>query len=129
MQLEASNVIHFLIPCTIVPFGVPDFIYPDGADLTERTVFQSERDDLLDGVTDLVPRGAERLGLLLPQKPARPTGQKQQLRSGKRAFAVTPGNLFDDHRLAATAIDAPHGIPQKHQKPQKGINSKRRSAS
>src|ERR1700693_4467492 len=39
----------------LVPFGVLDFIDPDGVDLTERAVLQSERDDMFDGVEDLVP--------------------------------------------------------------------------
>jgi hypothetical protein len=39
--------------------------------LTEYAALQAERDDILDGVEDLVPIGAERLGSLLPRKTAR----------------------------------------------------------
>ena len=44
-----------------MPFGVLDFIDPDGIDLTERAVLQSERDDMFDGVASDAgnPRGTE----------------------------------------------------------------------
>jgi len=59
--------------------GVLDFIHTDGVDLTEYAVFQSEGDDMFDGMEDLVPRGAERLGRFFPRESARPTGQKQHV--------------------------------------------------
>ncbi len=31
-------------------------------------------------------------------------------------LAVAPGDFFDDHSLAAAAIDAPHGVQQEDQK-------------
>jgi len=45
------------------------------------------------------------------------------------ALAVAPRNFLDDDRLTAAAIDAPHGIEQKNQEAQKGMNSKRLSES
>jgi hypothetical protein len=99
----------------LVPFGILDFIHPDGIDLTECPVVQPERDDVLDGVENLVPGSAKRHGRFLPRKPPRPAGQKQHVRFGKSAFAITPRDLFDDNRVAAPAIDAPHGVQQKNQ--------------
>jgi hypothetical protein len=93
-----------------VPFGVLDFIHPDGVDLTECAVLKPEHNDVLDSVEDLVPGGTERLGRLLLRKPPRPAGQKQHVLIGESALAVTPRNLFDDDRITAAAIDAAHGV-------------------
>jgi len=79
-------------------------------------VRQSERDHMFDGVEDLVPGGAERLGCLLPGEPARPTGQKQHVGIGQLMLAVAPGDFLDDHGFAAATIDAPHGVREKDQK-------------
>jgi len=85
------------------------------------TVFQSERDDMFDGVKDLIPGGAERIGRFFPRKTARPTGQKQHVSIGQLMLAVAPGNFLNDYGFAAAAIDAPP--------PKEGMNSKRRPAS
>ncbi len=58
----------------LVAFGVLDFIDADGVDLAERPVLQTPGDDMFDGVKDLVPGSAERLGGFFPGKAARPTG-------------------------------------------------------
>ncbi len=71
---------------------------------------------MLDRVEDLVPGSAKRLGRFLPGQPARPAGQKQHVGFGESAFAIAPGDFLDDDRLAAAAIDAPHGVKQKNQK-------------
>src|SRR5216683_2151636 len=47
---------------------------------------------------------------------ARPAGQKQHVRSGQGTLAVAPRNFLDEDRLAAAAINAPHGVEQKNQK-------------
>ena len=101
----------------LVAFGVLDFIHPDGIDLAERAVLQPEPDHIFDGVADLVPGGAERLGRFFPRKPARPAGQKQHVGIGQLMLAVAPGNLLDHHRFAAAAINASHGVQQENQKP------------
>jgi hypothetical protein len=49
--------------------------------------------------------------------------------SRESALAVPAGNHLHNGRPAAPAIDTPHGIEQKIRRPQKGMNSKRRSAS
>ena len=82
----------------------------------EHPVLQPTGDDVFDRVEDLVPGSAERLGRFLPGKAARPAGQKQHVGFGQSALAVAPGNFLDDDRLAAAAIDAPHGVKQKNQK-------------
>ena len=71
---------------------------------------------MFDGVENLFPGSAERLGCFLPGKPARPAGQKQHVGFGQGALAVAPRNFLDDDRLAAAAIDAPHRVQQKNQK-------------
>lgn len=45
-----------------------------------------------------------------------PAGQKEHIRPGQRALTVGPRNLLDDDRIAAAAIDTPHGVKQKNQK-------------
>jgi len=50
------------------------------------------------------------------EQSACPAGQKQHVGFGESSFAIAPRNLFDDDRLAATTIDAPHGVEQKNQK-------------
>ena len=45
-----------------------------------------------------------------------PRSEELDIRFGQAAFAVSPRNLLDHDRLAATAIDAPHCIQQKNQK-------------
>jgi hypothetical protein len=57
-------------------FGILDFIHADGVDLAQRPVFQPPSDDMFDGVKDLFPRSAKRLGGLFPGKVARPAGEK-----------------------------------------------------
>ena len=99
-----------------VAFGVLDFVDSDGVDLAEHPVLQAPGDDVLDRVEDLVPGSAKRLGRFLPGQPARPAGQKQHVGFGESTFAIAPGDLLDDDRLAAAAIDAPHGVKQKNQK-------------
>jgi hypothetical protein len=71
---------------------------------------------MLHRVEDLVPRSAKRLSRFFPGQPARPAGQKQHVGFGESTFAIGPGNLLDDDRLAATAIDAPHAVKQKNHK-------------
>ncbi len=50
----------------------------------------------------------------------RPTGEEEHIGFGQRAFAVGPGNLFDDDGAAASAIDATHGIQQEDEKSPQG---------
>jgi hypothetical protein len=99
----------------LVAFGVLDFIDADGIDRTERAVPQSIGDDILDGIEDLVPGSAEGLGGFFPGQPARPTGQKQHVGMGQLVFAIAPGNLLDEHGLAAGARDAPHRVEEEDQ--------------
>ena len=99
----------------LVAFGVLDFIDADGIDRTERAVQQSIGDDILDGIEDLVPGSAEGLGGFFPGQPARPTGQKQHVGMGQLVFAIAPGNLLDEHGLAAGARDAPHRVEEEDQ--------------
>jgi hypothetical protein len=75
---------------------------------------------VLNRVEDLVPGSAKRLGRFLPGQPACPAGQKQHVGFGESTFAIGPGDLLDDDRLAAAAIDAPHGVKQKNQKSPEG---------
>jgi hypothetical protein len=42
------------------------------------------------------------------------------VRSGQGTLTVAPGNFLDKDRLAAAAIDAPHGVEQKDQKSPEG---------
>ena len=99
-----------------VTFGVLDFVDSDGVNLAQHPVLQAPGDHVLYRVEDLVPGSAKRLGRFLPGQPARPAGQKEHIGFGESTFAIGPGNLFDDDRLAAAAIDAPHGVKQKNQK-------------
>jgi len=99
-----------------VPFGLLDFIDSDGVNLAEHPVLQAPSDHVLYRIEDLVPGSAKRLGRFLPGQPARPAGQKKHVGFGERTFAIGPGDLLDDDRLAAAAIDAPHGVKQKNQK-------------
>jgi len=62
----------------------------------------------------------ERLRRFPSRKAARPTGQKQHVGLGERAFAIAPRNLLDDDGLAAGTIDTPHGVQQKDQKAPEG---------
>ena len=73
-------------------------------------------DHVLHRVKDLVPGSAKRLGRFFPREAARPAGQKQHVGFGESTFAIGPGDLLDNDRLAAAAIDAPHGVKQKNQK-------------
>ena len=104
----------------LVAFGVLDFIDADGVDLAERAVLQSPGDDMLDRIENLVPGSAKRFGGFFPRKPARPTGQEEHIGFGQGAFAVAPGNFFDDHGAAAAAIDAPHGVQQEDEESPQG---------
>ena len=99
-----------------VAFGVLDFVDSDGVNLAEHPMLQAPGDHVLDRVEDLVPGSTKRLGRFLPGQPARPAGQEQHVGFGESAFAIAPGDLLDDDRLAAAAIDAPHGVKQKNQK-------------
>src|SRR5262249_28589817 len=54
----------------LVAFGVLNLIYADGVDLSESTVHQTPGDHMFDGVKDLFPGSAERLGPFFPRKPA-----------------------------------------------------------
>jgi hypothetical protein len=99
----------------LVAFGVLDFVDADGIDGTEGAVLQSIGDDILNGIEDLVPGSAEGLGGFFPGKPARPTGQKQHVGMGQLMFAIAPGDLLDDHGLAAGASDAPHRVEEEDQ--------------
>jgi len=101
----------------------------DGVNGAERTVRQSEGDDMFDSVEDLFPGSMKGRGCLFPGKPASPSSQKQHISVGQLMFAVAPRNFFNDHRFAAAAVDAPHGIKQKNQETHKGMNSKRLSGS
>src|SRR5262249_58838886 len=57
----------------LVAFGVLDFIYANGVDLTERAVLQSPGDHMFDRIEYLVPGSAKALCGFFPRKPARPT--------------------------------------------------------
>src|ERR1017187_3129551 len=103
-----------------VTFGVLDFVDSDGVNLAEHPVLQAPGDHVLNRVEDLVPGSAKRLGRFLPGQPACPAGQKQHVGFGESTFAIGPGDLLDDDRLAAAAIDAPHGVKQKNQKSPEG---------
>ena len=59
-------------------------------------------------------------GGFLPGKPARPARRIQHVGCGQSTLAVAPGNLFDDHCLAARAIDATHRVEEKNQKSPEG---------
>src|SRR5947209_11186787 len=63
----------------------------------------------------------ECFGSFLPRKAARPAGQKQHIGIDQGTLAIAPGHFLDDDRLTTAAIDATHGIKQKHQKAPKGI--------
>jgi hypothetical protein len=99
----------------LVAFGVLDFVDADGIDGAEGAVLQSIGDDILDGIEDLVPRSAEGLSGFFPGKPARPTGQEQHVGIGQLMFAIAPGDLLDDHGLAAGARDTPHRVEEEDQ--------------
>lgn len=94
-------------------FGVLDFIYANGVDLTERAVLQSPGDDMFNRIEHLVPGSAKALCGFFPRKPARPTSKEQHIRFGHGAFAVAPGNFLDGHHAAPAAIDAAHGVQQE----------------
>jgi len=98
-----------------VPFGVLDFVDPDRLDLAENPMLQPEGDDVFDGVENLFPGSAERLGCFLPRQATRPAGQKQHVCSGQRTLPIAPRHFLDDDGLAVAAIDAPHGVQQKNQ--------------
>src|SRR5580692_2033086 len=44
-----------------------------------------------------------------------PSGEKKHVRAGQGALSVAPRHLFDDDRLTARAIDAPHRVKKKNQ--------------
>jgi hypothetical protein len=97
----------------LMPFGVLDFVDPDGINLTDRAVLQVEHDDMFDSIDDLIPGGAERLGRFLPRKPTRSAGEEHQIGLGQRAFAVAPRDFFDDRGAAAAAVHSPHGVQEE----------------
>src|SRR6266852_2127433 len=100
----------------LVAFGVLDFIDADGVDLAQFPVFQAPGDDMFDGIEDLLPGSAERLGCLFPRKAAGPAGQKQHVRFGQGALAVAPGNFLDDHSAAAATVHSPHRVQEEDEK-------------
>src|ERR1039458_3998967 len=103
-----------------VTFGVLDFIHTDGADRFQRAMLQAPTDHILDGEAHLFPGSVERLGGFLPGELARPTGQEQHVGLGKLVLAIAPRNLFHYHHATMAALDAPHAVQEKDQKPPDG---------
>src|SRR5947209_2314927 len=79
-------------------------------------MLQTPGNDVFNRIEDLVPGSAKRHGCLLPRKPPCPACQEQHVGFGQSAFAVTPGNFFDDHGATAGAVDAPHRVQQENKK-------------
>jgi hypothetical protein len=52
--------------------------------------------------------------------PGQPAGQEQHVGSGQGAFAIAPGDFFDDDGAAAAAIDTSHGVQQEDEESPKG---------
>jgi hypothetical protein len=95
-------------------FGVLDLVHADRPDGRQRPILQSPLHDILDSVTDFVPRGMKGVGGLFPGQFARPAGQKQHVGFGQVALAISPWNLFY-HHAAAAAVHAPHAIQKENQ--------------
>jgi hypothetical protein len=94
----------------LVAFGVLDFIDADGVNLAQRAVLQAPGDNVFDGIKNLFPGSAKRLGRFFPGKAARPAGQEEHVDFGQGVFAVAPGDFLHHHGAAATTVDAAHGI-------------------
>ena len=75
---------------------------------------------MFERVEDFVPGSAKRLSRFLPRQPPCPSRQKAHVGFGERTLAVGPGDFLHDDRLAAAALDAPHGVQQKNQKSPEG---------
>jgi hypothetical protein len=71
--------------------------------LTDCAVLQVEHDDMFDGIEDLIPRGAERLGRFLPRKPTRPAAEEQQI-------GLVNARLPSPHGTSSTIT-----VPQRRQ--------------
>src|SRR5437868_5656756 len=59
-----------------VSFGVLDFMRANRVDLAQGAVLQSAGGDVIDGIKDLFPGSAERLGGFFPRKAARQRARK-----------------------------------------------------
>src|SRR6267142_1916307 len=98
----------------LVAFGVLDLVHADRPDGRQRAMLQSPLHDILDSVTDFVPRGMKGVGGLFPGKLARPAGEKQHVGFGHLVLAIAPRNLFH-HHAAASAVHAPHAVQEENQ--------------
>ena len=72
----------------LVPFGVLNFIYPDGANRLQLAMLQTKLDHVFDCVANLFPGGVERLSSFFPRKLPRPTCQEQHVGFGQLVFAT-----------------------------------------
>ncbi len=103
-----------------VAFGVLDFIHANGADRLQRAMLQAPMDDILDGVTNLVPGSVEGISGFFPRELARPAGQKQHIGSGQLVLTIAPGNFLHHHDAAVSAMDAPHRVQKENQNSPEG---------
>ncbi len=98
-----------------VAFGVLDFIHADRPDRRQGAMRQPPADHILDGVAHRVPRRVKRFSGFFPGELPGPAGQKQHIGAGQRVLAIAPRHRLD-HHPTRPARDAPHAVPQEHQK-------------
>src|SRR5690606_26325536 len=107
------------------PFALApvDLVNPDRANPIQPALRQPPLHEPLHRAVNRFPAGAEGSGGLPPGQMPRPAGQKTHHGDGDRAFAVTPGNVFNDHAVLGTG-HASRSIeeirwkpPQRHEQP------------
>src|SRR5216684_6453755 len=98
----------------LVAFGILDLVNTDGRNRTQGAMCQAPVHDILHGVANRVPRGAERFSSFLPGQFARPASQKDHVGFGEGMLTIGPGN-FLDHDAAGGAVDPAHAIEEKNQ--------------
>src|SRR5262249_36003985 len=79
-------------------FGILDLVHADGRDWPQGAMCQAPVHDIVHGVANLVPRGAERIGGFLPGQFAPPTCPEKHLSVGE-------GKLADGPRVSNLVLD------------------------
>ena len=100
--------------------AILDFIHAEGRDLVEAAMSEPIVHDVLDGVVDLVPSGAEGARHLEPRQLFGPLGQEAAVDVGQVVLARAPGHLLDDYPAAGGAGNPAHAIHQKDREPPQG---------
>ena len=102
-----------------MPFGVLNLIDADRSNTLQLPVFQSPTYDILNGMTNLLPRSEKGFSSLFPGQFPRPMRQKLHISLGQLMLATGPGNLFHFHATTLT-VNPPHAVKQKHKNTPQG---------